>query len=602
MRKLLLLALLLPGSSIAEDATGRLEARVERAVEKGREDLLRRLPKIVARPGSDYPTGRIAFVLTALLKSGVPPENEHILAAFKKISRLTVKKTYCAACYIFALDALWQARYKASRADGNISTVIAGRVTGDVKKKMTELVRWLIDAMLKHHGSWTYAKASHRSHHDFSNTQFAVLGLQTGLEHGVDIPRETLTRVATLFVSTITREKEVARLEFTVETTLEEKLKITRSNPRRRYRVVPGGWGYTDPRRGRGQRDLPYPSMTAAGASSLVIALRALGNRANARLRSECERALHAAYAWIARHFDDYIAPGKQLFYTLYSLEKVGDLGGVRHFGERDWYREGAECLLEKERERGGWGGYVNTSFALLFLTRATRPFDPTAPPPILTGGSRETCEQRSRDLVYIERIDGFLSARALLSYLGNTRNPRLVRVGEEVVRHYAPDSRAELVRFLLPLWSKHDRVTTFAKKALRDITGLRSGDKKDYLVWHDELKAVRALETREGLTPAEVAQQLEKLASFRLKSRLVGLAQRHGMQTLAKLFIDELSRVTVERRYRRRIHDTLRLWVDAPIRAPRGDNPAGWRATARAWQAWWRESGEGWLAEQRRD
>jgi len=602
MRKgALLLALLLPASSIAEGATGRLEARIEPAIQKGRRELLRRLPKIVESPGSDYPVGRIAFPITALLKSGVSPENGQIQAAFAQMAALTVEKTYCAACYLFALDALWRAKYKEARADGRISTVVPHRATGDVKKKISELVRWLLDARLKRHGSWTYEKADSRSRHDFSNTQFAVLGLRIGLEHGVEIPRETLTQVATLFVAAITSEKEVAQLEFTVETTLEEKLKITKVDPRRRYRVAPGGWGYTDPRRGRGRRDEPYASMTAAGASSLLIALRALEGRGNARLRSESEKTLYAAYAWISRHFDHYVAPGKQLFYTLYSLEKLGDLGGIAKFGEHDWYREGAERILEKQRKNGGWGSYVNTSFALLFLTRATRPFDPTTPPPILTGGGKENSGQVSRDLVYIERIDGFLSARALLQYLGDTRRQKLVSVGEEVVRHYAPDSREDLVRLLLPLWTKRDRITAFVKKALRDITGVRSGHRKAYVAWQEQFEEVRALETKENLTAEEVARQLEKLETFRLKARVVGLAQRRGMRSLAGLFIHEISVPSAEYRYQRKVHGTLTLWIDAHIQAPAGADPAGWKAAAQAWQAWWRKNGENWEAEHRK-
>jgi hypothetical protein len=594
----LLVALVLPVHSLAEEAIRTHD--IAGAVRKGRKELLRRLPGIVENPGGDYPVGRIAFPVAALLKSGVSPDNGQIQTAFEKLATLTVEKTYCAACYLFALDALWKAKYKAARAGGRTSTVIPHRATGDAKEKISELASWLVEAQLKQHGSWTYKKADRRSRHDFSNTQFAVLGLQIGLEHGVAIPREAITRVTALFVTTITREKEIAEIEYSVATTLEEKLKITRVDPRRRFRVAPGGWGYTDPRRGRGRRDEPYPSMTAAGASSLVIALRALeSSNGNARLQADCKKTLHAAYAWISKHFDDFMAPGKHLFYTLYTLEKAGDLGGIEKFGEHDWYREGAAIIVEKQRKNGGWGSYVNTSFALLFLTRATRPFDPTAPPPILTGGDKETSGPVSSDLVYIEGIDGFLSARALLNYIGDRRRQKLVSIGEEVVRHYAPERREDLVPLLLALWKKPDRITSFAKKALRDITGVRARDKKAYLPWQEQFEQVRALETKKDLTPEEVARQLEKLAIFRLKARVVGLAQRRGMRSLAALFVHELSVPSAEDRYRRKVHGILSLWIDAGIQAPPRDDPAAWKATARHWQAWWRKNGESWAAQQ---
>jgi len=45
----------------------------------------------------------------------------------------------------------------------------------------------------------------------------------------------------------------------------------------------------------------------------------------------------------------------KHFFYTLYSLEKVGDLGQIERFGGHEWYREGAAKLLDLERKEGGW-------------------------------------------------------------------------------------------------------------------------------------------------------------------------------------------------------------------------------------------------------
>ncbi len=69
--------------------------------------------------------------------------------------------------------------------------------------------------------------------------------------------------------------------------------------------------------------------------------------------------------------------------YFLWSLERVGVMYNVTNIGDKDWYRWGAELILDHQQPNGSWtnGGYpgangtetprVDTCFALLFLKRA---------------------------------------------------------------------------------------------------------------------------------------------------------------------------------------------------------------------------------------
>ena len=68
-------------------------------------------------------------------------------------------------------------------------------------------------------------------------------------------------------------------------------------------------------------------------------------------------------------------------FYYLYALERAGRLAGVRFFGQNDWYRLGAEEIVEEQNKLSGFwqaGGQENelvaTSFALLFLAKGRAP------------------------------------------------------------------------------------------------------------------------------------------------------------------------------------------------------------------------------------
>ncbi|MGH2670074.1 MAG: DUF4159 domain-containing protein, partial [bacterium] len=95
------------------------------------------------------------------------------------------------------------------------------------------------------------------------------------------------------------------------------------------------------------------------------------------------------AFAWIGRYFTIEVNPGAAPFLNgsyqfvwLYALERSGDLMGREVIGERSWFVEGAEHLLARQRDDGAIADptcmnpndVLGTAFALLFLTRASRP------------------------------------------------------------------------------------------------------------------------------------------------------------------------------------------------------------------------------------
>jgi len=159
-----------------------------------------------------------------------------------------------------------------------------------------------------------------------------------------------------------------------------------------------GGWGYQF-----GGRS--YGSMTAAGLASLYIIADFLepasgcpcsgGKSQTANL--EIERRMDAALAWLNRNFSATSNPAwnwetnfDEVFYWLYCVERVGIAAGYKHFGQHNWYNEGAEFLIRRQLPDGGWeqidpklrttipnwgGGKVpDTCFALLFLYKGRAP------------------------------------------------------------------------------------------------------------------------------------------------------------------------------------------------------------------------------------
>lgn len=135
-----------------------------------------------------------------------------------------------------------------------------------------------------------------------------------------------------------------------------------------------GGWGYSS--------GGPYGSMTCAGAGMAAIAMRQLEPD---RDPLEDPRLRHGL-AWLAEKWqvgqnpvdrDDWI------YYHTYGIERVGRLLDTEFLGPHEWYPTLAKWLIDQQAEDGDWPAgadrspRLSTTFALLFLIRATETLDP---------------------------------------------------------------------------------------------------------------------------------------------------------------------------------------------------------------------------------
>lgn len=163
-----------------------------------------------------------------------------------------------------------------------------------------------------------------------------------------------------------------------------------------------GGFGYLvdEQKEKRG-------SMTCAGISSLIIAtenaltLDDIMNNGRIQccggVNEDDGYRVEQAIQWVTRNFsvakhpievDGRLSTTSNELYYLYSLERAGRLAGVRFFGKHDWYREGAEHLINSRGGKDYWSFFhdgrrsdtkivqntIGTSFGLLFLAKGLRP------------------------------------------------------------------------------------------------------------------------------------------------------------------------------------------------------------------------------------
>jgi hypothetical protein len=171
---------------------------------------------------------------------------------------------------------------------------------------------------------------------DNSSTQYAILGLHSAARMGLKVPVELWKRT---YEETVRRQWE------------------------------DGGFGYVT--------DRSYGSMTCAGVGTLTLCRHHMGEKEPA-----ADEVIERGIGWLDVKFSVTENPNSGeswLYYYLYGMERVGRILDTEYIGDNEWYPFGAKMLLSRQESDGSWvhtGSETDpplpTSFALLFLTRAT--------------------------------------------------------------------------------------------------------------------------------------------------------------------------------------------------------------------------------------
>ncbi|QOV87853.1 VWA domain-containing protein [Humisphaera borealis] len=188
--------------------------------------------------------------------------------------------------------------------------------------------------------------------HDNSLVQFAVLGLHAAARAGVEVPIDVWRQVVAMMR---TRQTDT------------------------------GGWGYV------GSTSATSGSMTCAAAYALTVARYHLQEKSPAE-----DESIERGLAWLAKGFAVDKNPGAgeaNLYYYLYSVERLGRTLDTEFIGPNEWYPMGAKYLLDVQKENGSWHdekaenqAELSTSFAILFLSRGTPKLAVTPEPKVGPG------------------------------------------------------------------------------------------------------------------------------------------------------------------------------------------------------------------------
>ncbi|MHC4779068.1 MAG: hypothetical protein ACYTFG_10875 [Planctomycetota bacterium] len=345
-----------------------------------------------------YAMGETALALLALLKSGVHRSDERIQKGFAWLRKQPLKKTYEVGVLLMAIEAFYSDQKPAPVVPKGHSQAIMGKrqVSPADKEWMKRCVDFLLRIRVSSqrlHGLDTGKALAHKDvwHYpsttgDHSNTQFAILGLKSASKCGIPIPPEVWLNTLRHFIEV--QEKTGPKVP---------RCRVSTDRKDDRYVIFKGttstpdlarGWCYAAtmyPRSG-GSDDLTAAtgSMTCVGISNVAISISELGRKCPPDLKKLGEKAIWDGIAWLSHNWKVDSNPrhpqNRWHYYYVYGLERAGVLSWQRNMGQHDWYREGAEYLIENQQAGGAWdcpicnGVINNTCFALLFLTRATVP------------------------------------------------------------------------------------------------------------------------------------------------------------------------------------------------------------------------------------
>jgi hypothetical protein len=300
--------------------------------------------------------GLTALATLSLLAAGVDAQDPHIKSAVNFLRAADIRGNYALALRAQVWGLLpvepWSRSAEAADLQRLERDVFAGTAAGPAA------------------GLYGYVRGGPVTDADHSVSQFAVLGMWSLAQDGLEVPNSYWQLVDTAW-----HRQQLASGGWGYQVPIDPALLIGPG---------PAGGGLGGRRRVRieipGQE--PTLSMTAAGVATLFITQEYL--QASPRCGGNLDdRAIDAGLEYLGDHLTSFAA-GRQ-FYALFGISRVGLASGYKYLGKRDWFQWGSDliCDARDAAADGGWtanqsyenfGGVPDTAFALLFLARGRAP------------------------------------------------------------------------------------------------------------------------------------------------------------------------------------------------------------------------------------
>lgn len=345
--------------------------------------------------------GQAALCLLAMLHGGLPRTDKSIVQGMAYLdSKKWMVSSYPYECGIMLM--LLQKYFEKEAQEAGVLTAVTAEgyrrarqtlrssLPADRVRLIDQLVKNLDASFSPSTDCYQYSPRNQAGNFggDNSCTQYAMLGYRAASLLGAEVSAETFKREVRRLLENYQDYTKLKPVPYESEDSAGRKTGT-------RNTVQPGGWGYSP------GKSLPVLQFAAAGVGTLALCLDELRLRGEMQpeMEDNIERRIHGALVFMAEKYvttDSGIydgigsleqsSDGSGAYYNLYSVERGCSLARVRMLnGAVDWYRLGANLLIDAQQDDGSWGrtGYmgrqtspqlVNTCMAILFLKRASLP------------------------------------------------------------------------------------------------------------------------------------------------------------------------------------------------------------------------------------
>lgn len=343
--------------------------------------------------GDSYHSGRLAIGLLALLKGGVPKDDEVVQKGFAELKKRPLIDSYSLANAIMALEALYiPASESADLRAGTIDRPRKRTPSADDKALLEKWTTQLLRCVDTRTDLAYLLRFNYTGGPRFDNSvnQYGLLGMYSAHLCGIAVKPSLWEAAANHLLECQGTDGPKVELSLTDYRTWSRRLAdpdtpVTSSNSTQRA----NGWSYHEMKH-NGELRPVRGSMTCAGITGLAICRAAIQDQPDMKrpkLLAESDRARGDGFAWLAQHLSVRHHPGELahqqqwFYYYLYGLERAASLSGVALIQDRDWYFEGAMVLVLAQAEDGNWPGEIywdaqieRNAMAILFLKQSTAP------------------------------------------------------------------------------------------------------------------------------------------------------------------------------------------------------------------------------------
>jgi hypothetical protein len=378
-----------------DSAAGRsLMDKVSVAISKGAAYMKTLQNAEGAWPHGNHNRGGTALALLTLLTCDVPRDDESVVRGFAAMKGMDYEETYSVSLSLMAYEARYitESERRAYLSEGEKFPEFKRELSKEDREEMQRLVDWLAaNQNSTKNAFWNYKITPETMRFDFSNTQYALLGLAAALRCEIKIPGGVIGRL----VEQVVAHQQQDGPKFNRVVGYKPPKENSRKEGRSTYASKPAkarGWAYATKAKWDRYTEAgdAYGSMTTAGMTCLLVGLDIVAGMDANQLKEEFgsqqayEKWKKAAdegqvdgMCWLEYWYSVTRNPNRArvwYLYYMYGLERVMMLAQEKRLGMHDWYAEGASVLVSTQGEGGSWGTMPDTCFALLFLKKGTVP------------------------------------------------------------------------------------------------------------------------------------------------------------------------------------------------------------------------------------